>query len=44
MNDIYIQRVFHQLDAPFLEAVKQTTLAIFKPIIPFIKNKGAHIR
>ncbi|HEK0601780.1 TPA: exodeoxyribonuclease V subunit gamma [Proteus mirabilis] len=38
MNDIYIQRVFHQLDAPFLEAVKQTTLAIFKPIIPFIKK------
>lgn len=38
MSDIYIQRVFHQIDESFLHAVKQTALTIFKPIIPFLKK------
>lgn len=38
MSDIYVQRVFHQIDEPFLNTVKQTALTIFKPIIPFLKK------
>ena len=38
MNDIYLQRVFHQIDEPFLTSIKQLALTIFKPIIPYLKK------